>query len=73
MTRVFIGFNQEGPACPICRTHEDIPCILVPIPGTIEDNIQEAHAIHLKCARLVANEYAWIVTTHIDPKLFDED
>ncbi len=44
--------------CPICRTADDKPVILVPIPGTEKGNITEAHQMHTDCAEVVGRAWA---------------
>lgn len=41
--------------CLICRQATEKPVILVPIPGTEDDGIAEAHQIHHECAIIVAH------------------
>ncbi len=58
MGRVFPSFNQSGGAvCPICEKSDDGPTILVPIPGTEQQNIMKAHQMHEFCARVVCTAY----------------
>ena len=52
-SRVFDGFNPAGPPCPICRTKADTKTILVPIPGTWQDGLQECRQTHTACWDLV--------------------
>lgn len=47
--RVFKGFNQSGPECPVCNTKEDKECVLVGIAGTQEGRNIQAIPIHLDC------------------------
>ena len=35
--------------CPICKLSRDLPCILVPIDGTEEGNIEQANPVHALC------------------------
>jgi uncharacterized Zn finger protein (UPF0148 family) len=48
--RIFEKFPQDGKTtCPICNTHEDKPCFLIPIDGTQKENICEAAVTHVDC------------------------
>lgn len=55
--KIFKGFNPDGPACPICKTTNDLPCVLVPIYGTNDGKKRietyEAKAIHVDCIDLL--------------------
>ena len=42
----------ETDECPICRSSNDAPCVLVPIPGTEDGGNVEARPVHVKCAEL---------------------
>jgi hypothetical protein len=46
--RIFPNFPSEA-LCPLCRTAEDKPCILIPIAGTTEGSRVEALPTHLDC------------------------
>ena len=53
--RIFERFNQNGPECPVCKTHENRRSILIEIDGTCETSmgccagISEATLAHLDC------------------------
>jgi len=49
--RPFKHFNQSS-LCPICKTNEDRPPILIPIDDTEDDNNCEALQVHLDCINL---------------------
>lgn len=53
--KIFNGFNETGDPCPICKTHDNKPCILVPIDGTEKDNNIKAEAVHFDCIELRYN------------------
>lgn len=38
--------------CPICKTREDKPVVLIGINGTQKDSIMEAEVFHLDCIEL---------------------
>lgn len=38
--------------CPICKTNEDKPIVLLPIVGTEEGNIMQAEQFHVDCITL---------------------
>lgn len=52
ISRIFPHFNQAI-ECPICKTKDDKPCILIPIMSTLEGNLFEAQLIHEECCNLV--------------------
>jgi hypothetical protein len=41
--------NMNGFVCPLCKTNEDSPVVLVAIPGTEEDGLVQAKQVHSKC------------------------
>lgn len=51
--RVFPHFNDNGPPCPACKTREDKPTVLIPIPGTEKGGICEARQVHADCVAAV--------------------
>ena len=46
--RTFKHFPEET-KCSICNTNANMECILVPIYGTIEDNLVQAVPAHIGC------------------------
>jgi hypothetical protein len=53
-------------ACPICKTNEDKPIVLIPIDGTEDGNIMEAEQFHLHCIELRLNkEYKVLYQNYI--------
>ena len=38
-SRIFDGFNQVGPPCPVCGTKADQPTVLVPICITVHPSL----------------------------------
>ena len=52
--RTFEHFNKSGDPCPICKTHDDKPPVLVQISGTGDGNIAQAMQVHLECIELIA-------------------
>lgn len=58
MARFFDDMNRsDGVVCPICKTDGPGKVLLVPIPGTVEGNVQQAQQLHADCAYLVGSEY----------------
>lgn len=52
--RVFEHGNwANGEVCPICKTANDLPVVLVPIPGTEDGNLVQAQQMHKKCFDLI--------------------
>jgi hypothetical protein len=47
--KVFDHFNAKEP-CPVCKTQDDKPTVLVLIDGTEKDHIYEAIQVHAECA-----------------------
>jgi len=52
--RVFVGAyinKAHGAPCPVCGTHDDGPCFLIPIAGAppLNAGCYEAALIHVKC------------------------
>jgi len=57
--RVFEHGNWDhGDLCPLCRTAQDLPVVLVPIPGTEDGNNIEAQQVHKRCLDMVFRMYA---------------
>ena len=48
-SRIFEGFNQVGPPCPVCGTKADQPTVLVPIENTQKGNLVECRQVHREC------------------------
>jgi hypothetical protein len=67
--RVFDHPNMVDFTCPICKTSDDKPVVLIGIVGTEEDNIMEARQYHLDCLALVecntpdSDRYKYIIQT----------
>ena len=55
--KVFEHPNPSG-ICPICKTNEDKPCVLIGIDGTQEDNIIQCNMYHLECIDLTEYKVA---------------
>ena len=55
--RIFDHFNTTGPACPACKTRDDKPTVLIPIPGTEKGDICEARQVHADCVEAVVACY----------------
>jgi len=51
--KVFKGFNEWGPACPICNTKKDCETVLVPIHGTQQGNKERVQQVHKDCVVLI--------------------
>jgi hypothetical protein len=49
MSNQFPHFPPDHAICPVCKTNEDKPCILLPIDGTGDGNIVEAKPTHVEC------------------------
>lgn len=45
-----------GVKCPICKTRDDRPVVLVPIHGTRDGSIMEARQYHVDCIELTEME-----------------
>jgi hypothetical protein len=51
--KIFDHMNTEGDdVCPICKTKDDKPTVLVPIEGTKDEGIVEAIQVHADCIEL---------------------
>jgi hypothetical protein len=50
--RVFEHPNMDGLKCPICKTNDDSPVVLIGIYGTQEGFNIEAAQFHVKCLEL---------------------
>ena len=51
--KVFDKFNQAGGSkCPVCKTNDDKPTVLIAIDGTEKDDNIEAQQVHLACINL---------------------
>lgn len=52
--RIFDHRNTSMPTqvCPICKTNDDKPTVLIPIVGTQEGNISQAEQFHVDCIDL---------------------
>lgn len=50
--RVFDEPNMNGFECPICKTNENKPFVLIDIPGTEEENRIQAIEVHVDCLHL---------------------
>ena len=50
--RVFNHPNMDGFKCPICKTNEDSPVVLMGIYGTQDGGIMQAEQMHVKCLEL---------------------
>ncbi len=57
MIKEFEHPNMKGFVCPICKTSEDRPIILMSVPGTQEKNIARAQQYHRTCAWHFVEEY----------------
>jgi hypothetical protein len=49
---------SHGFKCPICKTNDDKPVVLICINGTQDDGIAEAHQYHLDCIELLEYDMA---------------
>ncbi len=56
LMREFEHPNMNGFICPLCKTNNDEPVFLVPIPGTEEDGLVQAKQVHSKCLNDMLNE-----------------
>lgn len=54
--RSFEHPNMDGFVCPICKTSDDKPIVLIGISGTEDDGIMEAHQYHVDCIELTEYE-----------------
>jgi hypothetical protein len=44
---------SHGFKCPICKTNDDKPVVLIGVNGTQDDGIIEGHQYHLDCIDLL--------------------
>ena len=51
--RTFDHPNLYGFLCPICKTSEDKPVVLIGIEGTEDDGNMQARQYHLACIDLI--------------------
>ena len=70
--RFFEHPNPDGFLCPICKTGDDKPVVLVKIAGTEKDGIIEAKQIHLDCLDLVLISKTWPTGIRLANFLFQE-
>lgn len=55
--RVFPHMNTTGDeVCPLCKTKEDKPVVLVGIDGTQDGNIMQAIQVHSDCIKLMIRD-----------------
>jgi hypothetical protein len=50
--RTFAHFPRGGyrfAVCPICKTFDDKPCLLIPVDGTNDGSIVQAAPVHVEC------------------------
>jgi hypothetical protein len=47
--RTFEHPNMVGFKCPICRSSKAAPVVLIGIPGTEGDGVQQAEQVHKRC------------------------
>jgi len=66
MKREFEHFNDTD-RCPICKTGDDKPCILVPIDGTNDGNICQGIAVHVDCIELRFNRNVGVLYQKVQP------
>ena len=52
--REFSQFPEQA-KCILCGSNTNKPCVLIPIDGTQEDNIEEAIPVHIDC--LVTSDF----------------
>ena len=57
--RTFQHPNMQNFKCPVCMTSADFPVVLVPIPGTEDENIVQAYQIHAECYRLTCKMHGY--------------
>ena len=50
--RVFDHPNMTNFTCPVCKTSDDKPVVLIGIEGTQDGHIMEARQYHLDCLDL---------------------
>jgi len=48
MSRIFEHFPEVA-TCPVCKTSEDHPCVLVSLDGTEDGNNEQATVVHVRC------------------------
>lgn len=65
--RTFEHPNKKNFICPICKTQEDKPVVLVAILGTEKDGIVQARQYHLDCIHLTETTIA--TTTYLLQKV----
>lgn len=58
--RTFEHFNKND-ICPICKSNVDKPCTLIPIDGTVDDDLVEAQPVHVDCL----NQDGWHMNQHV--------
>lgn len=57
LMREFEHPNMNGFICPLCRTNNDEPVVLVPVPGTEDDDgLMQAKQVHSKCLNDMLSE-----------------
>jgi hypothetical protein len=49
---IFPHPNMQNFICPVCKTNDDKPVVLVGIYGTWDDGVMEANQYHLDCLEL---------------------
>ena len=49
LIKLFECFPSKD-TCPVCRTNDEKPCILVAMDGTFEDGLVQMMPVHLSCA-----------------------
>lgn len=55
--KIFEHPNTNGNwLCPICKTNENKPVILIGIDDTIDGNIMQAEQFHVDCIELMLNK-----------------
>lgn len=52
----FEHFNKKADPCPVCGTHKDKPCTLIPIDGTEDGGNVRCEAVHVGCIELRYNQ-----------------
>lgn len=67
---IYDHFNKHAKdSCPICKTKDDKPTILVGIEGTEKGNNMEAVQVHIECIHLtIADLYSRKVLGMVLPK-----
>ena len=75
MSRIFDHF-PDAAICPVCKTSEDHPAVLVALDGTQEGNNEQATPVHVQCLAeqnwRLNREYG-LLYSWVDPEENEDD